>query len=163
MTEQGSSGESLLSPIFSLTLLIAGLFIFWNLGAYSFWDDEAIDGLIARSIIQNGRADALIDHNLLGYRDGALLHALKIEGQPPFCAFAAIPCFSVFGQTTFAGRLIPALAGLATVWLMLLWVFKAFKESIMRILFSVALLLNVSFFYSHVNFTIMGLPCSFLY
>jgi len=122
--------------------------LFWHLGNYSLWDDEAIDGLIARSLLENGRAEALIGKNLVGYRDGALLHGMMIEGEPPFCAFAAIPCFGIFGQTPWAARAIPALAGFATACLMLLWAFQVARDSIFYALFCMALLFNTSFFFS---------------
>lgn len=146
MTKQSSFRAIPFSPMFSCALLVAGIFTFWNLGAYSFWDDEAIDGLIARSIIENGRATALIQENLVGYREGALLHNFRIEGQPPFCAFTAIPCFKMLGQTTWAGRFFPALAGFATAFLMLFWVFQKTNDLFMRSLFCISLLCNTSFF-----------------
>jgi len=146
MTEQKSFRVILFSPVFLLTLCVASFFIFWNLGVYSFWDDEAIDGLIARSLIENGRAKAIIGENLLGYREGALLHNLQIVGQPPFCAFAAVPCFKLFGQIAWSGRLVPALAGIATVFLMLTWVFQKTDDRFLRLLFCLSLLGNTSFF-----------------
>ena len=84
--------------VLGVGICLTGIMLFWNLGNYSLWDDEAIDGLIARSLLENGRAEALIGKNLVGYRDGSLLHGMMIEGEPPFCAFAAIPFFGIFGQ-----------------------------------------------------------------
>ena len=132
--------------VLGVGICFAGIMVFWHLGKYSFWDDEAIDGLIARSLLENGRAEALIGKNLVGYRDGALLHGMMIEGEPPFCAFAAIPCFGIFGQTPWAARAIPALAGFATACLMLVWAFQVSRDSIFYALFCMALLFNTSFF-----------------
>ena len=132
--------------VLGVGICLTGIMLFWNLGNYSLWDDEAIDGLIARSLLENGRAEALIGKNLVGYRDGALLHGMMIEGEPPFCAFAAIPFFGIFGQTPWAARAIPALAGFATACLMLLWAFQVARDSIFYALFCMALLFNTSFF-----------------
>lgn len=132
--------------ILFLTLLLSSVLLFARLGHYALWDDEAMDALSARGVLQTGDTTAIIGNNIVGYRDGLLLHNLRHEGMPPFTAYAAAISMKVLGETAFAARFPMAVFGLACVILMLLWVWIKRPSFTVALIFAIALICNVSFF-----------------
>ncbi len=132
--------------LLAAVFLCSAVLIFARLGHYALWDDEATSALGAESVLQCGDTQAWIGHNLFAYRHGFVLHNLRIEGDPPFCAYVAAPFLKLFGENAFAARFPFALFGLATVGLLCWWVWKWRASALSASLFAAALLFNVSFF-----------------
>ncbi|MEI8341547.1 MAG: hypothetical protein WCH43_08455 [Verrucomicrobiota bacterium] len=132
--------------ILSLTLIVSAALLFTRLGHYALWDDEAIDGLIGKGILQAGDTSGLIGHNVMAYRNGLLLHTLRVEGEPPLTAYAAAASMKLFGETAGAARLPIALFAFAGVALILWWIWKLRPSPLIASVFSIGLLCNVSFF-----------------
>lgn len=110
--------------LYGVTVVLAAFFLFFRLGNYALWDDEAIDAFSGTSIIQSGDTSAIVGQNIMGYRTGLLLHNLRVEGEPPFTAYASACSMILFGKSAFAARLPMALFGFATVLLLLWWTWK---------------------------------------
>ncbi len=128
------------------TWLIAAWMLFAQLGYYALWDDEAFGALAATSILATGDTKAQIGHNLLAYRNGLVLHNLRMEGEAPFVPYLVAPFLAVFGQTAFAARLPLALLSFGTVTLMLWWVWQLRVRVVTVAIFCIALLGNTSLF-----------------
>ena len=134
------------------TFLAAAALLFTGLGHYPLWDDEAMDGLSAQSILQTGDTTARVGHNLVAYRNGLLLAPPKGDtgslriGMPPLTAYGAAVSMRLFGQSAWAARLPSVLCGLACVGLMLWWLWQSRVALVPAAVFAIALLGNVSFF-----------------
>jgi hypothetical protein len=126
------------------TVALAAFLIFFRLGHYSLWDDEAMDALNARAIVETGDVSAVLGHNIVAYRDGLLLVNLRHQAMPPLPGFAMALSFLSFGESAFAARLPFALAGLACVALMMAWGCMAKRGWVSVLLLSLAILGNVS-------------------
>jgi hypothetical protein len=131
---------SIVVLILSITLL------FFRLGHYALWDDESYTALIGQGVWRTGDTSAVIGHNIVAYRNGALLTNLKERYLPPLSYFVDAP-FSEFGGN---GSLLPripfALCGVATISLILWWLHRDGAPWNVWILMSLALLCNVSLF-----------------
>jgi 4-amino-4-deoxy-L-arabinose transferase-like glycosyltransferase len=114
--------------IFVVVLTVAALFLFWNLGHYSLWADEAHVALPAKGIMATGDTSVVLDHgNIAAYSNGIILHNLHNlhdRNTPPLSAYLAAGSFAVFGVNTWAARLPFALLGLVTIALILWWARK---------------------------------------
>lgn len=122
------------------TFAISGLLLFFNLGHYSLWDDEAMDALSARGILASGDTSAVLGSNVVAYRDGLLLVNLRHQGMPPFTAYAVAASMKLFGETPFAARLPLAACGWACVAAMLFWIWKQRCSLPSAVLFCLAIL-----------------------
>src|SRR3954463_16171886 len=112
--------------IAGLTLALAALLLFARLGHYALWDDEAYTALAAEGILRSGDTSAVLDHNIVAFRNGILLNdKLKDRFQPPLPAYVTAPILAAFGHTAFAARLPMVLCGVATVALILWWMLRA--------------------------------------
>jgi hypothetical protein len=131
--------------IASITVLLAIVFLFGRLGHYSLWDDEANTALIGEGIWQTGDTSAVVGHNIYGYRNGAVLSNLKERYDPPLQFFLASPMVGLFPRSAFAARFPFALAGLASVCLILWWLHKARAPTAFFLLAAMGLIGNVSF------------------
>ncbi|MDD5351052.1 MAG: glycosyltransferase family 39 protein, partial [Chthoniobacteraceae bacterium] len=128
------------------TFLAAAALLFTSLGHYALWEDEAGSALGAESVLQSGDTRAWVGHNLIAYRHGFVLHNLRAEGEPPFNAYFAAPFLKMLGANAWGARFPFALCGLATVGILLWWVWKAKAAPLTAAVFCLALLGNVSFF-----------------
>src|SRR5947209_1850197 len=86
-------------------ILAAVVFLFFRLGHYSLWDDEAIIALGARGVLASGDTTAVLDHNIVAYRHGNLLHNLHDRSTPPLPAYLTAASFALFGESALAARL----------------------------------------------------------
>ena len=127
-------------------LIVAGLFLFTHLGHYALWDDESMDALSARGVLQTGDTTAQLGQNIVGYRNGLLLVNMRHEAMPPFTAYVTAASMKFFGENAFAARLPLAACGLGCVALMLWWLRKSGASLIAVGVFALALIGNVSFF-----------------
>ncbi len=133
-------------PIIILaTVLGAGLLLFLRLGNSALWDDEATTALYAQSVWRTGDAHAVLGHNLVAYRSGLELRNLKNRVIPPLPFYLAAPFVGAAPGSALAARLPFALCGLATVALILLWLWQARGRLSTWILVTSGLLTNVSF------------------
>ena len=132
--------------ILLLTLTISAILLFARLGHYSLWDDEALDALSAKGIMQTGDTTAVIGANIVAYRNGLVLKNLRNEGIPPLAAYASALSMTMFGESAFAARLPMAILGLGSIMLMLFWLWRIKPPVTTAFIFSAALLGNVSLF-----------------
>lgn len=126
--------------------IVSALMLFTNLGRYALWDDEAMVGLVAQGVLHTGDTSAVLDHNIVAYREGMLLINLKDRSTPPLATYITAASFALFGVNTLAARMPFALAGLATVVLLLYWAGRAFKSLPLLAVFCMGLAGNVSFY-----------------
>jgi len=125
-------------------LLFASFMLFWNLGYYSLWEDEAITAFGAKGIVRTGDTTMLVDGNLAAYGNGLDLHNLRDRVSPMLPAYATALSFVCFGETAWAARLPNVLAGLLACALLLRW---ASRGGITQLLVAAILMLgNASLF-----------------
>jgi len=127
-------------------LAVSAVFLFGHLGVYSLWDDEAETALGARGILQTGDTTALLGHNLHARRAGITLRDLHDRLTPPLASYLTAASFYFGKQDAWFARLPFALCGLASVALMLLFLWKAHLPPRYLGVFGVALLCQVPFF-----------------
>ena len=129
-----------------VVLVLSGWLLFFRLGHYPLWCDEADTALFARGIARTGDTSALIDHNLYAFRNGSCLKNLHGRYQPPLPYYLAAPFVGTDGTSSFWPRLPFAVCGLLCVALMLFWMSQSRLTNITRHTFAIGLLCNVSFF-----------------
>lgn len=123
-------------------LCLSGFLLFYNLGHYALWDDEANTALTAKAIIRTGDTSAKVDdHNFLLYREGAELENLKNRYLPPLPAFLTAASLNIFGLSSEAARLPFAFIGLLGLSFMFL---TAWRLNIPATLLAVIIILLVS-------------------
>ena len=62
---------------------ISIFFLFFRLGHYALWDDEAICTLFGKSLWLTGDTNAVLGHNLIAFNFGTELTNLKMRYIPP--------------------------------------------------------------------------------
>lgn len=142
----GEGASRRTAMLFSLLWLTcaAGL-LFWNLGWYPFWGDEADTVIFARNVWETGDVGAKYDENLYLYRNGTLLTDLKNRSTPPLSYYLAAPFWGLFRVDHFWLRVPFAMCGLATIGLVCRWMWKRQASTLMCLCFGGAVTLNVSF------------------
>jgi len=94
----------------------------FGLTNHPYWDDEANTALFARALRATGHLSAFDGINVIGYRLGAELDDnLRNTYMPPLQYGVAALGQAIFGDTTFGGRILFVLTGLASLWLLFLW------------------------------------------
>ncbi len=127
------------------TLLVAAFLLFWNLGAYSLWSDEALTALGGEGVLETGDTTALLKNgNIVAWLNGRELVGLEIRAMPPAMYYATAASFAVFGVGNWQARLPFALCGLLTVALMLWWARRATLSYLLVL--SLGIIGNVSMF-----------------
>jgi hypothetical protein len=63
--------------VLALIIILLPALFFAHLGHYSLWDDEAGTALPAKGVIRTGDTSAVLDHNIVAYRNGSELTNLK--------------------------------------------------------------------------------------
>jgi hypothetical protein len=101
---------------------ICAFLLFWNLGAYGVWDDEANAAIFAHNVWTTGDTNAYDGRNIVAFNQGLELTGIKNRVFPPLQYFYAAPFLGVFGRTAFAARLPFALAALGAFGLGAYWV-----------------------------------------
>jgi hypothetical protein len=130
----------------ALLIAASGALLFANLGHYAFWDDEADTAIYAHGIWETGDTSAVVGKNICAYRFGGLLVDLKNRSTPPGQYLVVAPFYGLTGFDTFWLRFPMALCGLACVLIVVRWLWRAEASLAFWLVFSVALLGNVSFF-----------------
>ena len=129
-----------------VVLLLSGWLLFFNLGHYYLWCDEADTALFAKGIARTGDTSALIDDNLYAYNHGACLKNLCGRYQPPVPYYIAAPFVGADGTGSFWPRFPFAVCGLLSVCLLLYWMIQSGISASTWIVLSIGLLGNVEFF-----------------
>lgn len=102
--------------IFFLFLIVTWLAL-WNLDNTAFWDDEAETAINARNLLKMGSLTGWDGRNLLAYRNGTILDNNFRPINPPLAYVVTALSFSIFGESTQAGRLPFVLLGLCSLFL----------------------------------------------
>lgn len=134
--------------VFAAAAMLAGssFYLLAGLGHYDFWCDEADTALFAQGILRSGDMTAVVGHNLYAYRNGSLLTNLHNRYTPPLPYYVTAASMSLLGENTLAGRLPFALCGLATVALIVAWLWRDGADGATWWLITAGLLGNASFF-----------------
>jgi hypothetical protein len=140
------SGARITTGIAAATLLAAGFLLFFHLGHYGFWIDEADTALFAQGVLQTGDTTALLDHNVYAFNNGQVLTNLRNRYTPPLQYYVAAASMYVLGENAWAGRWPFALCGLLGVGLILLWLWQQRADLWWWSLMAAAILGNASFF-----------------
>ena len=90
--------------------------------------------------------NAVVGHNIVAYRQGAILQNLKERYAPPLSFFMAAPFAGLVPGSAAVARLPFAICGLLTVMLILRWLHKDQAPWHIWVLTALAVLGNVSFF-----------------
>ncbi len=127
-------------------IVLAGslFFLFFNLGHYALWDDEATTALYAQSVWRTGDTYALLDHHLIAYDSGIDLKGLYSRYMPPLPFYLAAVFVANFPGSAFAARLPFAICGLLAVGMMLLWLWRSGASLKTWGLTAIGILCNVS-------------------
>ncbi|MGA2798037.1 MAG: hypothetical protein ABSE63_10685, partial [Thermoguttaceae bacterium] len=120
--------------------------MFFRLGHYPLWADEADTALFARGIARTGDTTAMIGHNAYVYHSGALLKNLHGRYQPPVPYYLAAPFVGVSGTSSLWPRIPFAICGILSVGVILYWMSRSRLGTVTWIIMSIGLLCNVSFF-----------------
>ena len=133
-------------PLSAIVLALSSGLLFFNLGHYYLWYDEADTALFAKGIARTGDMSAVIDHNIYAYNHGACLKNLRGRYQPPVPYYLAAPFVGANGTGSFWPRFPFAMCGLLSVGLLLYWMARSGISASAWIVLSIGLLGNVSFF-----------------
>ncbi|MBU4334694.1 MAG: hypothetical protein KKD07_09665 [Candidatus Omnitrophica bacterium] len=127
-----------------LTVLLSSFFLFYRLGHYPLWDDEATTAMFGQSVWETGDTSAIRGHNLIAYKSGYELKNLKNRYIPPLQFYLAAPFTGTIKNSAFAARFPFAVCGLLTIFMMFLWLWRAKQTLLTWILMSIGILGNVS-------------------
>ena len=133
-------------PLSIVVLVLSCVLIFFRLGHYPLWVDEADTALFARGIALTGDTSALIGDNLYAYNTGVLLKNLHGRYQPPVPYYLAAPFVGVRGTSSLWPRIPFAICGLLSVVVLLYWMSRSRLATVTWIVMSIGLLCNVEFF-----------------
>ncbi len=130
-----------LTIVLTFIVILLPVLFFAHLGHYSLWDDEALTALQAKGVIRTGDTSAVIDHNIVAYRNGSGLANLKFRYMPPLQAYIVAPFLKLLGeQSAFVARLPFTIFGLLSVALVFWWLRKERVTLITQVLFAVGFL-----------------------
>ncbi|MGE5856026.1 MAG: ArnT family glycosyltransferase [Syntrophaceae bacterium] len=125
LADFGLSGKDAILCVAALACaLILGA---WGLTNHAFWDDEAGTALFARNLLATGELTAWDGVNLVGYRQGMQLDEnLQNPYAAPLQYYIAAAGFTLFGETTFGGRILFLIAGILTLPALMIWARRHF-------------------------------------
>jgi len=103
-----------------------------GLSNHPFWDDEANTAIYGRNLLKFGRLTAWDGQNLVGYAYGGALgedlgKELRVPALP---ACVAAIGMRLAGETTFGGRVMFVIAGIASVGLLAIWMRRLFGRRV---------------------------------
>ncbi len=133
-------------PLSLFVLLLSCGLLFFSLGHYYLWYDEADTALFAKGIARTGDMSAVIDHNIYAYHNGVCLKNLRGRYQPPAPYYLAAPFVGPNGTGSFWPRFPFAVCGLLSVGLLLYWMARSRLSASAWIVLSIGLLGNMQFF-----------------
>lgn len=109
-------------------LTAAAWLLFWSLGDYALWDDEAGTALHATAVSQTGDTGAMVGENLVAFRNGVALRNLKDRTVSPLQYYVAAPFVAWGKQSAFFSRLPFAFAGFIALALIGYWAVVACRS-----------------------------------
>jgi len=127
-----------------VVIIVSSFFLFYRLGHYALWDDEATTAMFAQSVWDTGDTYAIRDHNIIAYNSGAELRDLRNRYIPPLQFYLAAPFVGYAPGSALAARLPFAICGLLTIGIMLVWLWRARASVSTWLLMSAGILGNVS-------------------
>ena len=133
-------------PLSIVVFILSAGFLFYDLGHYPLWSDEADNALFGKAIARTGDLTAMIDQNINANRHGECLKNLRGRYQPPLPYYVSAPFVGTTGIGSFWPRVPFAICGLASVALMLYWMSRSQLPAITWVVLSLGLLGNVSFY-----------------
>jgi hypothetical protein len=125
---------------------ISAFLLFFRLGHYALWDDEAGLVLPAREVWRTGDTSLIAGHNIVEPRQGILDRDFKDRANAPLPAYVIAPFAAFSGTDAFLPRAPLALCGLTCVGLLLWWLWRDKADRRTWFLMALAILGNVSFF-----------------
>ncbi len=127
------------------TAILGAVLLFAGLGSHALWDDEAMDALNAKAILESGDTVSSVGHNLVAYREGLLLVNGRQQGMPPLPGYLAAASMRFLGTSSLSVRAAFATCGVVTI-LMMIVIASSYGLSWLELLIvSAAILGNVSF------------------
>lgn len=101
---------------FALTLVAAGILLFWNLGKPTLWQDEAQSALISRTVLQAGLPLGTDGRNFFSQEQGAEYAAGYLWRWHTWLPFYMVAgAFRAFGESAWSARLPGAVLGWLTI------------------------------------------------
>jgi len=130
----------------ALILLVAVFLFFFRLDHRPFWQDEAETACLAKNVLKFGIPKAFDGINLISQEEGREFNPDYLWRWSPWLQiYVAAAAFKAGGLTTEAGRFPFALAGLASVWLVYLFVKRRFQDPAWALWSAALLALSVPF------------------
>ena len=129
-----------------LTTFLSVILLFAGLGHHALWDDEAMDALNAKAIIEAGDTVDMVGSNLVAYREGLLLVNGRQQGMPPLPGYLAAASIQLFGDSPAAVRGPFAACGVITVLMIMVFAMSCGLSWLELIVVGMAILGNISFF-----------------
>ncbi|MEE9602386.1 MAG: tetratricopeptide repeat protein [Thermoguttaceae bacterium] len=116
------------SAVVAGAMCVAAVLGVVGLDGQLFWDDEATTAIYARNLVKQHKITAFDGTNLVGYAYGGGLgedlgQELRV---PPLTACWAAMGMLIFGQTTFAARIMFVVAGVVSLPIMAVWLRRHF-------------------------------------
>jgi hypothetical protein len=115
---------------FAAYVALVALFLLLRLGHYPLWEDEALTALAAKAVTRTGDTSAVVDNNIVAFRDGLLLYGLRDRSTPPLPAYLTALSFALGGENAFAARLPFAACGLLTA-VSMAWLARAYAATLL--------------------------------
>ncbi len=127
-----------------VVLLWMAFLIFFRLGHYALWDDEAICALFGKTLFETGDTSAVLGRNIIAFNDGRELENLRQRYVPPLQFYLVAPLAGTTRHSAFAVRFPFALCGLFAVAVILYWLWGTRAPLKTWLLMSAGLAGNVS-------------------
>jgi len=130
-----------------VTLGLAAVFLFKQLGHYALWDDEAFTAVNGQGVWRTGDTSAISGHNIVASRGGLELRGFNDHCNPPLEAYVVAPFTAMTADPDARMVRLPfALCGLGAIGLVLWWLRRENASWRMWLLTAMAILGNVSLF-----------------
>ena len=120
-------------------LVVAAYLCLVNLGYAALWHDEAPSALIARNLLHQGDITGWDGRNLVGGTNGRTLNEDLRDVLPPSTYLFNAAGMAVFGVNETGARIVPALIGILSLWLLYLLLRQHLASHPRLVLFSLLL------------------------
>ena len=138
--------DGICKKVLSVCVLAAAVWLmFFNLGNYALWDDEATTALFAQTVWKTGDTSALTGGNIIAYNGGIELKEFKNRFIPPLPFYMAAPFVGVAPGSALAARMPFAICGLLAFIVVLFWLKRSSAVLSSWVLITFGFLCNVSF------------------
>ena len=127
-------------------MLLGCFLLFFNLGNYALWDDEAGTALHGIAVSRTGDTGALVGENLVAFRNGVALKGLKDRTVSPLQYYICAPFMMVDPHSSYWARMPFSVAGLIALGLFLYWIHSSNSDWYEKAAYTLCVLLSVSLF-----------------